>query len=258
VHTKRPFNDVRAGETFTATATLKNAASRAAAGVRTTIVLPRGTRLVGTPPRSCRLVAAGVSCDVGTIAGNGKRVLRLRLRSVAGGHVDLRARASTATQKRLSARASVTAPNGAGCTIYGTTPVVLGTPGDDVICLSPGFHLVLAGTGDDIVYGRSGRQVIYGGAGNDVLYGDADDDYLDGGPGRDLLEGGRGDDKLLGRADDDRLRGGGGRDRLHGGVDADVALADADDLVFEVESGDGGWRTGTHGAAQLIVKRGSR
>lgn len=256
VDTGRPYNQVRRGELFAATATLWNVGGQRADGVRLTLRLPAGVVLAGGAPAGCTVRANVLSCSLGALAPNARRVVLVELRATSGGPLALRAVAASATQRRLTAGLAVRAPTGRRCTIYGTTPLVRGTPGDDVICLSPGYHLVLAGTGDDIVYGRSGRQVIYGGAGSDLLYGAADRDYLDGGPGDDVLEGGDGADKLLGRAGADRLRGGPGRDRLHGGRDVDVALSGAGDLVFEVEAGDAGWRTGVAGGVQLIVKRG--
>ena len=89
---------------------------------------------------------------------------------------------------------------------------ITGTSGDDVL---------VGGPGDDVICGRAGQDRIFGGGGTDVLRGGPDDDELAGGPGADLLRGGGGADELAGGSGADELHGGYGADILRGGLGAD-------------------------------------
>ena len=97
----------------------------------------------------------------------------------------------------------------AGCSITGGVPVgdvrevlVVGTAGDDVICLEElgdgASYRVEVGAGDDVVLGSAGDDVILGGPGEDSLFGRGGNDHLDGGPGADVIYGGAGFDTVVG------------------------------------------------------------
>jgi len=123
------------------------------------------------------------------------------------------------------------------CTLSGgTSPIIQGTNGDDVIC----------GTDkDDIILGKSGHDTICGGAGNDIILADnghdrveggPGDDILDGGAGMDMLDGGPDNDILLGGNDGDLLFGGMGLDYLSGGLGQDLLNGEPDNDTCEKES----------------------
>jgi len=114
----------------------------------------------------------------------------------------------------VGVRADVSVTVEAGCSITGGMPegdsrevLVVGTAGDDVICLGEledGFaYRVEAGAGDDVVLGGAGDDVILGGPGEDSLFGRGGNDHLEGGLGADVIYGGEGFDTVVGtdRAD---------------------------------------------------------
>ncbi|MBL8821820.1 MAG: PKD domain-containing protein [Planctomycetia bacterium] len=119
-----------------------------------------------------------------------------------------------------------------------------GTPGDDLIQVTPGPHDTVRVLFNGIVaasYSLNsvpplGRIVIYGGAGNDSLqvvssinlsvwcYGGTGNDQLYGGKGNDVLVGGPGLDQLNGNQGRDILIGGEASDSLFGGPDDDLII----------------------------------
>jgi len=235
--TKRSFDEVRKGDVFGATGIVTNVGGSVAEDVRVRLLLPAKATLVSELTHRCTLQQRAVRCAIGTLAPKARFVIALRLRALRDGRIAVLAIGSTRNQRNVRSHLVLHAPGGKACTIYGTARIVRGTPGDDVICLSPAFHIVYALAGNDIVYGRGGIQVEYGGRGKDVLFGGAGNDYLDGGRGRDILRGGPGNDKLLGRAGNDVLSGGRGHNRLHGGAGRDRELWHRGDVVFEVARG---------------------
>ncbi len=105
------------------------------------------------------------------------------------------------------------------CTIMGTSDadVLVGTPGDDVICGFEGADTIEGRGGNDYIIGGPGDDLLAGNAGNDEIYGHAGEDRLFGGPGSDIVAGGGSDDLVRGGSGDDELHGGAGSDRLIGG-----------------------------------------
>ena len=102
----------------------------------------------------------------------------------------------------VSAQLAVTV--NAGCTITGAAGVVdiVGTDGDDVICVPDpdddlGFHAIDAKGGNDVVLGGDGADWIEGGPGDDVIYGRGGDDRVRGGSGADTVYSGRGFDTVI-------------------------------------------------------------
>ena len=100
-------------------------------------------------------------------------------------------------------RATVSVTVDAGCTITGAAGVVeiVGTAGDDVICVPDpsdrgAFHVIDARGGDDVILGSDGVDWIDGGPGSDTVYGRAGNDRLSGGPGVDVIYGGEGFDTI--------------------------------------------------------------
>ena len=106
------------------------------------------------------------------------------------------------------------------CTINGTNrdDVLIGTPGNDVIC---------GRAGDDMLFGRGGHDVLIGGPGRDSLFGEDGNDLLLGGPGQGILDGGAGNDNLQGENGTDTLNGGTGSDALFGGNGGDDLVGGA-------------------------------
>ena len=103
----------------------------------------------------------------------------------------------------IGVRAEVTVVVSAGCTITGTAGVaeIVGTEGDDVICVPDpddptAFHIVDAKGGDDVILGGDGIDWIDGGPGSDTIYARRGADRIDGGPGVDTIFGGRGFDTI--------------------------------------------------------------
>lgn len=64
-------------------------------------------------------------------------------------------------------------------------------------------ELLSGGAGADMVDGRDGRDTVSGGAGNDYLFGSLGADSISGGDGNDILFGGYGPDSLTGNAGSD-------------------------------------------------------
>lgn len=112
-----------------------------------------------------------------------------------------------------------TVPGAGRCTVRGTeaADVLVGTPGDDVVC---------AGAGDDRVEGLGGHDVLVGGSGDDTLLGGDGHDLLQGGWGADVLDNGAGSGRAEGGQGDDRFVTGAAPDGAHqlvGGPGHDVA-----------------------------------
>ena len=102
----------------------------------------------------------------------------------------------------VSAQLAVTV--NAGCTITGAAGVVdiVGTDGDDVICVPDpdddlGFHAIDAKGGNDVVLGGDGADWIEGGPGDDIIYSRGGDDRVRGGSGADTVYSGRGFDTVI-------------------------------------------------------------
>lgn len=104
-----------------------------------------------------------------------------------------------------------------GCTITSKAVIVLGTKGDDVICLTGRGQTVVAASGNDEVRGTSGIDIILGGDGNDRIFGGGGHDFIDGGAGSDSLLGEAGNDLVIGGRGDDVLDGGEGSNFGNGG-----------------------------------------
>ena len=103
----------------------------------------------------------------------------------------------------IGVRAEVTVVVSGGCTVTGTAGVreIVGTEGDDVICVPDpddyrAFHIIDAKGGDDVILGGDGIDWIDGGAGSDTIYARRGADRVDGGPGVDTIFGGRGFDTI--------------------------------------------------------------
>ena len=103
----------------------------------------------------------------------------------------------------IGVRAEVTVTVSAGCTITGAAGVrdIVGTEGDDVICVPDpddyrAFHIIDAKGGDDVILGGDGIDWIDGGPGDDTVYARRGADRVDGGPGVDTIFGGRGFDTI--------------------------------------------------------------
>ena len=100
---------------------------------------------------------------------------------------------------RVSAEVVVTVE--AGCTITGVPGVerIVGTAGDDVICVPnpldrSAFHIIDAKAGNDIILGSDGAEIIVGGPGDDTVYARGGGDRIAGGPGADKIYSGPGAD----------------------------------------------------------------
>jgi len=103
----------------------------------------------------------------------------------------------------IGVRADITVTVTAGCTVTGTAGVVeiVGTDGDDVICVPDpedrkAFHVIDAKAGDDTILGGAGVEWIYAGAGTDTIYGRGGDDRIIAGAGTDTVYGGAGFDRI--------------------------------------------------------------
>src|SRR4051794_16917805 len=116
--------------------------------------------------------------------------------------------------------------------IFPTDPL-LGTNGDDVICLLANSLtariFVDARGGGAVVYGTSLSDTIWGGSGDDVIYGYAGDD---------IVSGNAGDDTAWGGTGLDFIEGGAGNDKLNGESGADYVYGDADNDLIDLGSGD--------------------
>ena len=116
--------------------------------------------------------------------------------------------------------------------------VINGTPGDDIIHISPsgsGIRVTINGIANN--YAVTGRIIVYAFAGNDDvqvagsianeawLYGDTGNDKLNLGNGGGIVFGGTGDDQINGGNGRDILVGGDGSDKLVGNSADDILLA---------------------------------
>ena len=103
----------------------------------------------------------------------------------------------------IGVRADISVTVAAGCTITGAAGAVeiIGTDGDDVICVPDpddrrAFHIIDAKAGDDVIMGGAGVDWIYAGAGDDTVYGRGGDDRIAAGTGTDTIHGGAGTDHI--------------------------------------------------------------
>ena len=94
----------------------------------------------------------------------------------------------------VSVQAEITVTVNAGCTITGTagTVGIVGTDGNDVICVPDpddysAFHIIDAKGGDDLILGGDGVEWVYGGAGQDIVHGRYGKDLIDAGAGVDMI-----------------------------------------------------------------------
>ena len=145
-----------------------------------------------------------------------------------------------------TAAAAQRAPDGGaripGCTIVGTprADVLVGGPGDDIICGLGGNDRLFGGGGDDVLRGGPGADRLQGGSGDDVLRGDEGADELRGGSGNDEVYAGPGDDDAQGGEGNDTIWGGTGDDDLGGGPGRDTIRAvDGPDFRDVVGCGSG-------------------
>ncbi|MCY4632372.1 MAG: Ig-like domain-containing protein, partial [bacterium] len=103
----------------------------------------------------------------------------------------------------LGVRGALSVTVDAGCTITaaGGAVEVVGTEGDDVICVAApedptALHVIDARGGDDVILAGAGVDRIDAGEGDDVVYGRGGDDVIAGGPGFDAIHGGDGFDTV--------------------------------------------------------------
>lgn len=120
---------------------------------------------------------------------------------------------------------------GKNVTITGTTEIVTGTSGDDVIAsLYWGAEVYGLGGNDTICLYNGGGSAAYGGPGRDVIWADGNNGHvLVGGPGDDVL---LASNKLvagLGKGGDNVMIGGPGEDKIYGGGDAEWLFGGPDD-----------------------------
>ncbi|MBX3579140.1 MAG: hypothetical protein KF723_18225 [Rhizobiaceae bacterium] len=118
---------------------------------------------------------------------------------------------------------------GAGATVVGRLPVIIGGRGHDFISNESTFPGGMIAFGDfygfDNFTNIGKADKIFGAGGSDVLYGQGGNDYLSGGPGSDQLFGGPGNDILLGGEGPDSMSGGFGNDHYY--------VDNLNDQVFE-------------------------
>ncbi|MGD1805012.1 CAP domain-containing protein [Dapis sp. BLCC M126] len=111
------------------------------------------------------------------------------------------------------------------------------TPGDDNFNVDGTTEVVYGLGGHDILTGSSGNDSIGGGQGNDTLNGEGGNDSLTGWIGNDQINGGSGNDKLQGGDGLDTLNGGDHADTLKGGNDADELNGDGGNDFLQGEAG---------------------
>ena len=114
----------------------------------------------------------------------------------------------------IGLRAEMTVTVELDCTVTGTAYVteIVGTEGDDVICVSDDEEY----TGRHIFYGLGGDDVIIGGSNVDWIYGDG------------------GADTIFGGGAEDRIVGGAGIDTIYGGPGVDTVYSqDLDDIIID-------------------------
>lgn len=144
---------------------------------------------------------------------------------------------------------------GKTATIIGTTPIVKGTSGndvivslyfnaevygfegDDTICLYNGGSVAIGGPGRDAIWvDGNDNHVVLGGTGDDVVVasnksvtglGTGGKSILIGNAGADKIYGGGDGEWIFGLADADYLRGGDGNDYLRGGSGSDDVKGEA-------------------------------
>jgi Ca2+-binding RTX toxin-like protein len=85
----------------------------------------------------------------------------------------------------------------------GTSPLIAGTRGDDILVGTPGPDVIASYGGNDEILGLGGNDLICAGRGDDKVRGGAGNDRIAGRDGRDLLIGGHGHDVMLGGAGKD-------------------------------------------------------
>jgi Ca2+-binding RTX toxin-like protein len=215
------------------------------------VQLPAGFRLVGSLSAT---LAPGAS-DEFTVA------LDTGAAGVRSGQIQFATNDAHASVFNFAIRGEVASPATPG--LQGTTLIVNGTAGDDVIVVGGRSSavwvtingramaggpfagvtkiIVNAGDGNDLV--NLSRMFINatanGGVGNDTLIGTGADDVLNGEAGNDSLDGGAGNDNLLGGDGDDTLTGGDGVDVLHGEAGNDTLDA-IDGIADSLLDGGGG------------------
>lgn len=123
--------------------------------------------------------------------------------------------------------------------VYGTTEIVIGGSGNDVLTGStPSKYLPTGYTANNTLIGGPGADTLNGLDGNDILKGGDGNDVLNGGVGNDSLSGEGGTDKLFGEAGDDSLFARSttaDKDLLDGGLGTDKAQTDSLDSKTAVE-----------------------
>ena len=129
----------------------------------------------------------------------------------------------------------------------GTTMLLQGETGNDVLYGGLAMDELVGGDGDDSAFGYEGDDVLrlgagddyaLGGAGNDVVLMDGGDDEAHGGSGSDVLVMGAGDDLAFGDEGDDRIDLGTGNDFALGGRGADTFVFTAgQDRIGDFEAG---------------------
>ena len=114
----------------------------------------------------------------------------------------------------------------AGCTITGDLPdpdrdgvLIVGTPGDDVICVrdrsdTNTLHIIDTGGGDDLILGGNGVNWIDTGPGRDIVYAYSGNDVIRSGPDTDEIYSGRGFDTIYSPDRSDVIVDSGGK--VHG------------------------------------------
>jgi hypothetical protein len=125
--------------------------------------------------------------------------------------------------------------SGLTCTISGTEAgdILVGTPGDDIICGLGERDLLRGRKGNDILLAGDGNDELRGNKGNDLLYGESGNDFLKGKRNNDTLVDHDGADYFRGNAGADSLDSadGVGDDNVKGGVGTDSCTIDAGDTL---------------------------
>jgi uncharacterized repeat protein (TIGR01451 family) len=247
---------IAVGDSFTATAIVRNRGPATAPAVKLTDTLAGPlTVLSATSTRgSCSFAGAAVTCSLGSLRKSSSVRIEVTVQGLAAG--DLHNAFSVRAHRRADPRpannsaqtlTSIPRPE---CTIAGTAgnDRLVGTAGDDVICGLGGKDVLLGVGGNDVLYGGAGKDRLTGGPGDDRLRGERGTDTVTfagarnavrvnlargratgqgadilqgleraiGSRYRDVLRGSRGRNLLTGGRGADRLYGGAGRDRLRG------------------------------------------
>jgi hypothetical protein len=127
-------------------------------------------------------------------------------------------------------------------TVTDSNSTVIGTTGNDVVCIDGDNNVIDTLAGDDEVIDNGTGNLIYLGEGDDTydgslgsnveVYGETDEDSIIGTPGEDEIDAGAGDDTVVGGESKDLIAGGAGTDNLSGNLGDDtITGADGNDTI---------------------------